>query len=92
MSAFDGSVQQTRYGPVQVRITVSGGKMTDVTVLQVPNSDRRDQQINGYAVPILRQSALNAQSAKIDSVSGATITSDAYRRSLQSALDKAHLG
>lgn len=91
-STFDGSVQQTRYGPVQVRIAVSGGRLVDVTVLQVPDSDRHDKQINGYAVPILRQAALDAQSADIDAVSGATITSTAYRRSLQAALDAAHLG
>lgn len=91
-TVFDGSVQQTRYGPVQVQIRVSGGKLVDVSVLQVPNSDRHDKQINGYAVPILRQAALDAQSANIDSVSGATITSTAYRRSLQAALDAAHIG
>ncbi|MBM0229161.1 FMN-binding protein [Micromonospora sp. ATA51] len=86
-----GSVAQTRWGPVQVRITVSGGKITDVTAVQVPDGNRRDQEINDYAVPILRQSALAAQSAQIDSVSGATVTSDGYRESLQSAIDAAHL-
>ncbi|MFI6129085.1 FMN-binding protein [Micromonospora sp. NPDC051141] len=87
-----GSVAQTRWGPVQVRITVSGGKITDVTAVQVPDGNRRDQEINDYAVPILRQEALAAQSARIDSVSGATVTSDGYRESLQSAIDAAHLG
>ncbi|RZU77233.1 uncharacterized protein with FMN-binding domain [Micromonospora kangleipakensis] len=86
-----GSVAQTRWGPVQVRITVSGGKITDVTALQVPDGNRRDQEINDYAVPILRQQALAAQSAQIDTVSGATVTSDGYRESLQSAIDAAHL-
>ncbi|MFI6158714.1 FMN-binding protein [Micromonospora haikouensis] len=88
---YDGSVAQTRWGPVQVRITVSGGKITDVTALQVPDGNHRDQQINDYAVPILRQSALAAQSADIDTVSGATVTSDGYRESLQAAIDAAHL-
>ncbi|MDG4814509.1 FMN-binding protein [Micromonospora sp. WMMD956] len=88
---YDGSVAQTRWGPVQVRITVSGGKITDVTTLQVPDGNHRDQQINDYAVPILRQSALAAQSADIDTVSGATVTSDGYRESLQAAIDAAHL-
>lgn len=87
-----GSVAQTRWGPVQVKITVSGGKITDVTAVQVPDGNRRDQEINDYAVPILRQEALAAQSARIDSVSGATVTSDGYRESLQSAIDAAHLG
>ncbi|MFI2712652.1 FMN-binding protein [Micromonospora sp. NPDC018662] len=86
-----GSVAQTRWGPVQVKITVSGGKITDVTAVQVPDGNRRDQEINDYAVPILRQEALAAQSAEIDSVSGATVTSDGYRESLQSAIDAAHL-
>ncbi|MFU8872522.1 FMN-binding protein [Micromonospora sp. SL4-19] len=86
-----GSVTQTRWGPVQVRITVSGGKITDVAAVRVPDGNRRDQEINDYAVPILRQEALAAQSARIDTVSGATVTSDGYRESLQSAIDTAHL-
>ncbi|WP_406042604.1 FMN-binding protein [Micromonospora sp. NBC_00898] len=86
-----GSVAQTRWGPVQVRITVTSGKITDVTAVRVPDGNRRDQEINDYAVPILRQETLAAQSAQIDTVSGATVTSDGYRESLQSALDAAHL-
>lgn len=89
--SHDGSVAQTRWGPVQVRITVAGGRITDVTTLQVPDGNFRDQQINDYAVPILRQAALTAQSARIDTVSGATVTSDGYRESLQAAIDAAHL-
>ncbi|MFC4108048.1 FMN-binding protein [Micromonospora zhanjiangensis] len=88
---FDGSVAQTRWGPVQVRITVSGGKITKVDAVQVPNGNFRDQRINDYAVPILAQEAVQAQSAQIDSVSGATVTSDGYRESLQAAIDAAHL-
>ncbi|MFC4145928.1 FMN-binding protein [Micromonospora mangrovi] len=86
-----GSVAQTRWGPVQVRITVSGGKITDVVAVQVPDGNHRDQEINDYAVPILRQEALAAQSARIDTVSGATVTSDGYQESLQAAIDAAHL-
>ncbi|WP_433228694.1 FMN-binding protein [Micromonospora sp. CA-248260] len=89
--SYDGSVAQTRWGPVQVRITVAGGRITDVTALQVPDGNFRDQQINDYAVPILRQAALTAQSARIDTVSGATVTSDGYRESLQAAIDAAYL-
>jgi uncharacterized protein with FMN-binding domain len=88
---IDGSVARTRWGPVQVRITVGGGRITDVTAIQVPNGNVREQQINGYAVPILRQRTLAAQSAEIDTVSGATATSDGYRESLQAAIDAAHL-
>ena len=86
-----GSVAQTRWGPVQVRITVSDRKITDVTAVRVPDGNHRDQEINDYAVPILRQEALAAQNARIDTVSGATVTSDGYRESLQSAIDAAHL-
>lgn len=89
--SYDGSVAQTRWGPVQVRITVAGGRITDVTALQVPDGNFRDQQINDHAVPILRQATLTAQSARIDTVSGATVTSDGYRESLQAAIDAAHL-
>ncbi|MFC8732764.1 FMN-binding protein [Luteimicrobium sp. NPDC057192] len=85
----DGDTAQTQWGPVQVSVTVAGGNVTEVTVLQQPNGNGRDQQINSYALPILRQEALSAQSANIDMVSGATVTSQGYVSSLQSALDKA---
>jgi uncharacterized protein with FMN-binding domain len=87
----NGTVVQTRWGPVQVQIHIAGGKITDVIALRVPNGNRRDQEINSYAVPTLRQETLDAQSASIDTVSGATVTSDGYRQSLQAALDAAHL-
>ena len=87
----DGDAVQTQWGPVQVSVTVAGGKVTEVTVLQQPDGNGRDQQINSYALPILRQEALSAQSANIDMVSGATVTSQGYVSSLQSALDKAGL-
>lgn len=88
---FDGTEAQTRFGVVQVRITVSGGKITDVQALQVPNGNHHDAAINGHAVPILREETLAAQSADIDTVSGATFTSEGYRESLQAAIDAAHL-
>jgi uncharacterized protein with FMN-binding domain len=86
-----GTAADTRWGPVQVRITVSAGKVTAVDVLEQPDSNGRDQEINAQALPILVQETLKAQSAKIDMVSGATYTSDGYLTSLQSALDKAGL-
>ncbi|GGZ60642.1 FMN-binding protein [Streptomyces bluensis] len=82
-----GQAAQTRYGPVQVRVTVKNGRITDVTAVTYPQSSPRDQRINGYAVPRLGSEALSAQSANIDAVSGATYTSEGYRQSLQSALD-----
>lgn len=86
-----GQVAQTRWGPVQVQITVSGSTVTGVTLLQVPSSNGRDVQINNAAVPVLKKETLAAQSADIDSVSGATVTSNGYVTSLQSALDAAGL-
>ena len=81
----------TRFGDVQVQITVQGGQITKAEVLQVPWNDRRDQEINSYAVPVLNSEVVDAQSANIDMVSGATVTSQGYLQSLQSALDKAGL-
>jgi len=88
---YTGSVAQTRWGPVQVSITVSGGKITDVAVPTYPDNNGRDVEINSQALPILRQETLAKQSADIDAVSGATVTSDGYKQSLQSALDAANL-
>jgi uncharacterized protein with FMN-binding domain len=85
-------VAQTEYGPVQVRVVVTGGRMTDVTAVQLPGGSTRSVQINGRAAPILRQEALSAQNATIDTVSGATYTSQGYRSSLQAALDAAKRG
>lgn len=86
-----GDAVNTRFGPVQVQITVSGGAIAKSVVTQVPWSDHRDQEINSYAVPILNSEAVEAQSSDIDMVSGATITSRAYIESLQSAIDQAGL-
>jgi uncharacterized protein with FMN-binding domain len=88
---YSGSVAQTRWGPVQVTITVSAGKITDVAVPVYPNGNPRDAEINASALPVLTQETLSAQSADIDTVSGATVTSDGYLQSLQSALDAANL-
>jgi uncharacterized protein with FMN-binding domain len=87
----DGPVVETRYGPVQVEVVVSGGQLQDVVAIQLP-SGRRSGQISNAAAPILREEALQARSASIDTVSGATYTSDAYAQSLQAALDQAGLG
>ncbi|MFL6022575.1 MAG: FMN-binding protein [Marmoricola sp.] len=86
-----GSVAQTRWGPVQVQLTVAGGKITAVNVLQYPSGNGKDEEINSYALPTLIQETIDAQSASIDMVSGATVTSDGYLQSLQSALDQANL-
>ncbi|GAA1125037.1 FMN-binding protein [Kribbella jejuensis] len=87
-STVTGDVAQTQWGPVQVRLTEQAGKITAVDVVQYPNGNHRDAEINDYALPILINETIQAQSAKIDMVSGATVTSDGYVRSLQSALDQ----
>ena len=89
IKTYTGSVAQTRWGPVQVKITVQDGRLTKVTVLQQPNGNRRDQEINDQALPILIDETVSAQSAKIDMVSGATVTSEGYLQSLQAAIDEA---
>jgi len=81
----------TRYGNVQVQITVEDGKVTKSIVLEVSWNDRKDQEINSRAVPTLNAETVQAQSADIDMVSGATYTSKGYIESLQAALDQAHL-
>jgi len=87
-STVTGDVAQTRWGPVQVELTVKAGSVTEVRVLQYPTGNSTDEQINSYALPVLVQETLDAQSADIDMVSGATVTSDGYLQSLQSALDQ----
>jgi uncharacterized protein with FMN-binding domain len=88
---FAGATEETRYGPMQVEIIVKNGTITDIKALQLTNQDQRSVMISDNAAPILRQEALTKQSAKIDTVSGATYTSDGYISSLQSAIDKAKL-
>ncbi len=87
----DGPTVGTPYGPVQVSVVVTGGQIVDVVALQLPSGNRESDQINAYAEPRLREMALQAQSAQIDVVSGATFTSRAYAESLQGALDAAGL-
>lgn len=86
---FTGAEIQTRWGPVEVQIVVKGGMVTDVREIEAPDSHERSVEINDQAAPILRDEALKAQSASLDLVSGATITWDGYRQSLQAALDLA---
>ena len=86
---YTGSSVSTRYGNVQVSVTVSGGAITDVTALQLTSAEGRSLQISNQAAPILRSEVIAAQSADVANVSGATFTSDAYLSSVQSALDQA---
>jgi uncharacterized protein with FMN-binding domain len=83
----DGDVVDTPYGPVQVAVVLSGRRIMDVTALRTPDDGSRSVQLADLATPILRQEVLTAQSARIDTVSGATYTSDGYAQSVQYALD-----
>jgi uncharacterized protein with FMN-binding domain len=84
-----GAVENTQYGPTQVQVTLTGTKITEITVLQHTNEGATSAQIDSTALPKLTAEALAAQSARIDAVSGASYTSSGYIQSLQSALDKA---
>jgi uncharacterized protein with FMN-binding domain len=86
----DGDPVTTRFGVVQVRIVVADGRIASVQALQAPDRDRHDRMINERALPLLAAAAVAAQGSVIDSVSGATLTSQGYVQSLQSAIDRAH--
>lgn len=87
---YTGTVYESPYGAMQVQATVSGGKVTDISWVQLP-SDGHSQRINSQAAPALVEEGLSAQSANVASVSGATYTSTAFQQSLQSALSQAGL-
>lgn len=86
---YTGGTYSSDYGDVQVSLTVSGGKIASVSLPTLTEYDQHSREIDGYAVPLLKWQTLQAQSATIDGVSGATYTSSSYMRSLQSAIDKA---
>jgi|SRR5450759_4769049 len=86
---FTGATAQTRWGPVQVRIVVANGKITSADAIRYPSGNGNDAQINAYAIPQLNAEAVAANSAKIDMISGATVTSGGYLQSLQNAVDQA---
>ena len=87
--AYIGDSADAFYGNVQVQATISGGKITDVQFLQYPNDRGTSVAINSQAMPYLKQEAIAAQSAQVDTISGASQTSNAFRISLASALSKA---
>jgi uncharacterized protein with FMN-binding domain len=86
---WQGDPKANQYGTVRLAIVVASGKITDVKVLDYPRKDPQAAKINSTALPKLRSSALAKQSADIDTVTGATVTSDGYRQSLQAAIDRA---
>ncbi|GAA2109235.1 hypothetical protein GCM10009841_30390 [Microlunatus panaciterrae] len=88
VSTVTGAVSPTPYGPVQVSVTFRGARITDVRVLQTPDRDGHSRSIADRAVPTLHDAVIASQSARIDTVSGATYTSQGYARSVQSAIDQ----
>ncbi len=87
--SYTGKAADAYYGNIQVKVTISGGKLTDVAFLQYPSDQRESVQINAQAMPLLKQEAIKAQTAQIDGVSGATDTAQAFIESLGSALSQA---
>jgi uncharacterized protein with FMN-binding domain len=88
---YVGDPVSSQFSTIQVEVVVSGGKISDIKLLEDTDEDEHSAQVDGYAVPILRSEALSAQSANVDMVSGATFTSQSYTQSLQSAIDRAGL-
>ena len=88
---FTGGTAQTAYGPVQVQIVVQNNTITSANAIKYPTGNSHDVAIAQYAIPVLNREAVQAQSAQISMVSGATYTSSGYIQSLQSALSAAHL-
>ena len=88
--SWTGAVVSTPYGDVQVVAVTEGGRITDVRAVRLTDANQRSRNISAAAAPVLRQEALQLQSARIDTVSGATYTSEGYQQSLQAALDQMH--
>jgi uncharacterized protein with FMN-binding domain len=86
---YNGATEDTPYGPVQIAVVVSGGKISDINFLQMPADEGHSQEVTAFSEPLLKQETIQKQTTKIDFVSGATSTSEAYRSSLQAALDQA---
>lgn len=87
--SYTGSVEDAFYGMIQVKATINGGKLTDVEFLQYPNDRQNSIDINEQAMPVLKQEAIKAQAAQVDTISGATDTSQAFMESLSIALKAA---
>ena len=86
----NGTAAQTQWGPVQVQIKIVAGRIADVVVLRHPTGSGMSQAVNSFALPQLRAQVLAAQSAHINGVSGATVTTGGYKQSLQAAISAAH--
>jgi uncharacterized protein with FMN-binding domain len=89
--SFTGAVIPTQFGDVQVRVVINSGRIADVSALQMPTDRARSYEITQYVTPVLHDEAIQAQSAHIDVISGATFTSEAYAESLNDALHQDHM-
>jgi uncharacterized protein with FMN-binding domain len=90
--SYTGQTFDAYYGQVQVKANIAGGKITSIDVLQYPKDRRTSRSINSQALPMLNTEVISAQTTQVDIVSGATLTSEAYLRSLKTALNTAHGG
>lgn len=86
---YDGDVVNTRYGPMQVEVVIENGAIVSATALQAPDDDRESIQINDRVIPMLNEAIVEYQTLDFGNVSRATISTDAYKQSAQSALDAA---
>jgi len=89
--SYTGDTVDAYYGNVQIETKIQDGKITDINFLDYPRDRRHSININSQAMPLLKTEAIQAQSANVDTISGATMTSEAFKQSLQSALDKAKI-
>jgi uncharacterized protein with FMN-binding domain len=87
--SYTGGATDAQWGNVQVKITIQNGRLTNVQFLQYPNHRDRSVEINNYAMPQLTSEAIQAQSSRVDVISGATDTSEAFMQSLGDALSQA---
>lgn len=88
---FNGDIDTNQFGSVEVSITVSEGKINEVKLLQIPDADPRSKQLSEFATQQLVEATITSQSSDIDTISGATYTSNSYIKSLQSAIDKSRI-
>ncbi len=86
---YTGPPADAYYGIIQIQALVQGGQLTALKVLKYPSDRRTSININRQALPMLRDEAISAQSANVDIISGATLTSRAFIQSLRGALKKA---
>lgn len=86
---YDGDVVQTRYGPMQIEVVITNGKIASAVALQHPDGDRTSRQINEQVIPMLNDAIVQYQTLNFGNVSRATFSTNGYKESAQSALDKA---